>query len=66
MKPHPTWGLIKGDATDIHNFRGFVVHILARTMVQIAAHKQDTNIQILKTLQHTTETYPLTRDAVST
>lgn len=62
MKPHPTWGLINSDATDIQDFRGFIVH----TMVQIAAHKRDTNVHSKDTVSYITETCPLTQDVVST
>lgn len=48
MKSHPTRALIKSDATDIHGFRGFIVH----TMVQIAAHKQETNLHSKDNIIH--------------
>lgn len=40
MNAHPTWALIKSDATDILNFRAFIVV----TVVQIASQKLNTHV----------------------
>lgn len=56
MKPHPTRALIKSDATDIQDFRGFLVHI----MVQIAAKsKKSTFKRHYNTPSYNTETHRL-------
>lgn len=45
LVPHPARSLIEPDAADILDLRGFIVH----TVVQMAAHKQDTKVHF-KTL----------------